>query len=111
VRFFTGGGSILSFQKLDNFKYDTLETDLFDIFFMYGIAFALIYLFIIFYFLYKTLEQKKYILFLLFLLMSFHSIMAGHIIFNAMSFIIVILLMPLVLDKTIYEKNNMFSPV
>jgi hypothetical protein len=99
LRFFTGGGSILSFQKPDNFTYDTLETDLFDIFFMFGIIFALIYLSIILFFLHKAFVYKKYTMVFIFLLVSFHSIMAGHVIFNGMSSIVVVMLMLLILNK------------
>jgi hypothetical protein len=110
IRFFSGGGSILSFQKPDNFTYDTLETDLFDVFFMYGIFFMTGYCLIILYFFCKSLKCKNYCLFVLFATASFHSIAAGHVIFNAMSAVIVIVLMLLILDKNSTRvQNNMFS--
>lgn len=104
IRFFTGGGGVLSFQQpADILLYDTLETDLFDLFFMYGIFVVLSYINIIIFLLYKSFKNK--ILFIISLAVSIHSIMSGHIIFNAMSGSILIVLMLLALDKN--EKNSM----
>ena len=84
LRWLFGGGSFLSFQNASKSKgYDTLETDPFDILFMYGLYGLVVYL--------STLliavrfdMRHPYILLGLVLLIA-HSIIAGHVVFNGMS--------------------------
>lgn len=84
LRWLFGGGSFLSFQNLSkSYGYDTLETDPFDILFMYGLYGLVVYL--------ATLliavrfnMRHPYILLGLVLLIA-HSFIAGHVVFNGMS--------------------------
>lgn len=83
-RFLFGAGAFISFQSYKGTNsFDTLETDLFDIFFMYGALGATVYLVVIVYLLYKL--RLHGVLFLCALLISFHSLIAGHVMFNGMS--------------------------
>tara|TARA_R110002050_G_scaffold79368_5_gene169687 strand:- start:5 stop:1228 length:1224 start_codon:yes stop_codon:yes gene_type:complete len=83
-RFLFGMGAFTSFQNsLTVTEFDTLETDLFDLFFMYGLLSVLFFLSTIGFVLFQLRKYK--ILFLGMLLLSLHSIMAGHVLFNGMS--------------------------
>ncbi len=83
-RMLFGMGAFSSFQNPETvLVFDTLETDLFDLLFMYGTTAVVFYLAIIFYTLY-VLRQYKLLL-LGMLLLSLHSIIAGHVLFNGMS--------------------------
>jgi hypothetical protein len=83
-RFFFGMGAFTSFQNpLFVTEFDTLETDLFDLFFMYGLISVLFFLSTIGFILFQLRKYK--ILFLGMLLLSLHSVMAGHVLFNGMS--------------------------
>lgn len=84
TRWFIGAGSYVSFQDPTAvFQYDTLESDVFDIFFMYGLAGVVAYCQM---FAYGAIMLKKHIYFLLtWGLLFMHSLFAGHVIFNGMS--------------------------
>lgn len=83
-RLLFGMGAFTSFQDpLTVTEYDTLETDLFDLLFMYGFISVLFFIFTIFFVLFKLRGHK--ILFFGMLLLSLHSIIAGHVLFNGMS--------------------------
>jgi hypothetical protein len=83
-RLIFGMGAFTSFQNpLKVVIFDTLETDLFDLFFMYGILSVIFFLTIIGFILYRLRKFK--ILFIGMLLLSLHSIIAGHVLFNGMS--------------------------
>ena len=84
MRMVFGSGSFLSFQD-PRFvvQYDTLETDLFDVLFMYGIIGVLLYLSFL---ISIAVRLFRYPLLLLsFFLLFFHSIIAGHVLFNGQS--------------------------
>lgn len=84
LRLVFGMGAFTSFQSPELVtKFDTLETDLFDLLFMYGFISILFYLSVIFFTLYYLRNYK--ILFVGMLLLSLHSIIAGHVLFNGMS--------------------------
>lgn len=84
IRFLFGSGSFLSYQNpIEIEAFDTLETDFFDILFMYGFLGLLAYLILFFYMLKKSLPEKK--IFLIILLLFGHSAIAGHVLFNGMS--------------------------
>ena len=83
-RFLFGSGAFLSFQDPSTVTaYDTLETDFFDVLFMYGfIGLSGYILFcgcLLYYFRYKPLLLITSILLVL------HSWLAGHVLFNGMS--------------------------
>jgi hypothetical protein len=83
VRYILGSGSFLSFQDpYSVVRYDTLETDLFDLLFMYGIPGVLFYLAV---FSIASIRLQRYpILLLALILMFLHSFVAGHVVFNGM---------------------------
>jgi hypothetical protein len=84
LRLVFGMGAFTSFQNpLKVTVFDTLETDLFDLFFMYGFLSVICFITIVCYVLYKLRKFK--ILFIGMLLLSLHSIIAGHVLFNGMS--------------------------
>jgi hypothetical protein len=84
IRSITGSGAFLSFQDPLNIEFfDTLETDFFDILFIYGIFGIALYIYCIFIVCWML---RKYKLFgFLFILIASHSLFAGHVIFNGMS--------------------------
>ena len=85
-----GGGAFISFRPyyVDGMVFDQLETDIFDVFFMYGIIGAIAYLSCIGFFLTKAIKTKNMFLTLVTLFFSFHSILAGHIIFDGIPMIV-----------------------
>ncbi|ANQ25222.1 O-antigen ligase family protein [Vibrio natriegens] len=83
-RFIFGSGAFLSFQDPSTVtSYDTLETDFFDVFFMYGFLGLSTYILfcgcLLFYF------RDKPLLLIASLLLILHSWLAGHVLFNGMS--------------------------
>jgi hypothetical protein len=84
LRLLFGSGAFLSFQNPDYVSiYDTLETDLFDVLFMYGLVGVSTFLT---FFAYIGYCLRKYFIFILaFTVLFFHSIVAGHVLFNGMS--------------------------
>ncbi|MFT6586823.1 MAG: hypothetical protein ACJAUY_001750 [Cognaticolwellia sp.] len=84
LRLLFGMGAFTSFQNpLSVQVFDTLETDLFDLLFMYGAFTVILYLTVISATLFKLRKHKVF--FFGMLLLSLHSIIAGHVIFNGMS--------------------------
>jgi len=90
LRLLFGSGAFVSYQVPENAIFDTLETDLFDVLFMYGIVGVSFFLTI---FIYILFSLRHHFIFLLAATLLFcHSIIAGHVIFNGMSsFAIVVL--------------------
>lgn len=102
-----GGGSFLSFRDPSFYvpAFDTLETDFFDVFFMYGVIGLSIYIFLLTYGFYKSAMKKDYGAFIIWWALSFHSLIAGHILLNGMSVIaIVIIIVTLKYDRKL--KND-----
>lgn len=101
-----GGGAFMSFRTefTPYMTLDILEMDLFDIFFMYGFIGVLIYLFLCFYYLKKCSRNK--ILFLLLFLFIFHSIIAGHIIFDGLPVVAGIII--ILLNNKDYQIKNKY---
>lgn len=90
-RLLFGGGAFLSYQSPKLMSgYDTLETDFFDVLFMYGILGLIFLLGIYTYILFKLRKEK--ILFLSATFCMSHSILAGHVIFNGMSSLCIVIL-------------------
>tara|TARA_R110001599_G_scaffold99341_1_gene254709 strand:- start:8395 stop:9552 length:1158 start_codon:yes stop_codon:yes gene_type:complete len=94
LRILLGGGSFLSFQNpAEAVLYDTLEMDWADIFFMYGLVGLLFYctFFIsgIFF-----LKDKFFLLFV-WIILLLHSVIAGHVIWNGMSIMLLSYLLAL----------------
>ncbi|KAA6325746.1 hypothetical protein EZS27_025076 [termite gut metagenome] len=106
-RLLLGGGALLSFrtQNLENIVLgDTLETDLFDILFMYGFVGVVIYIFIIIKIFYFTFYLRTFSFFV-FIAFFIHSIFAGHILFNGMSIVSGIILYIFVKERGKYIEN------
>ncbi|NRF27189.1 O-antigen ligase family protein [Vibrio coralliilyticus] len=83
-RLLFGSGALISFHSTTQPAFfDVLETDLFDLIFMYGLVSACIYLGLSVFICYKL--RKHTILFVASLLLLGHSVVAGHVIFNGMS--------------------------
>lgn len=89
-----GSGTFLSFRDPANNPqfFDMLESDLIDVFFMYGILGVAIYGYIFLKPAFFFFQKKLWIPLLLFSTVLFHSILAGHVIFNGMSILGVILM-------------------
>jgi len=84
LRWLFGKGSYFSFQNPTvSTGYDTLETDPFDVLFMYGIYGFSIYVAVLLITVRMNLSRPYILLGLVFLIV--HSIVAGHVIFNGMS--------------------------
>jgi hypothetical protein len=113
-RIFTGLGAFISFRNpyRNNYYFDTLETDFFDIFFMYGIIGLLIFLFLYIKILYNAIKNKIKGIFIFSFLVLSYSIIAGHCLFNAMSGVLIVYAAILSRYKQVekikagYEKNN-----
>ncbi|HDZ8847585.1 TPA: O-antigen ligase family protein [Aeromonas veronii] len=101
-RLIYGSGAFLSFQvPKSTVGYDTLETDFFDILFMYGFVGVISLMFVYFYVLFKV--KRVLILSIAGVLCFSHSLIAGHVIFNGMSSLCVVIL--LVLSQTAFERD------
>ncbi|WP_143072988.1 hypothetical protein [Parapedobacter indicus] len=89
-----GSGAFLSFRDPSNNPqlFDMLESDLIDVFFMFGFIGVAIYCYIFFKPAVFFFRKKLWIPLLLFSTVLFHSILAGHVIFNGMSILGVILM-------------------
>lgn len=86
-RIFFGSGAFVSFRSnLSDMKvFDTLERDLYDIFFMYGINMLILYFMFFIKNTYYGLVKKKYFFVIGFLCVFGYSLLAGHTVFNTMS--------------------------
>ncbi|GAW96963.1 MULTISPECIES: O-antigen ligase family protein [Colwellia] len=109
IRHFIGAGAFTSFQNpSDVVHFDTLETDLFDLFFMYGFLSVLYFSTLIIFVLYQLRVYKIFLLGML--LLSLHSVIAGHVLFNGMSSVCFVLFICIsgYLSKTrkIHDKIN-----
>lgn len=103
IRLPFGSGSFVSFQiPSSGVEFDTLETDFFDVLFMYGVWGALIYISVFIYMFKYSFFDKK--LFVVVLLLFLHSFFAGHVVFNGMTGILIPLL--LVLAKFLHSNRG-----
>lgn len=105
VRVLFGMGAFTSFQNPALvLAFDTLETDLFDLFFMYGFLFTLLYFL---FFIVGVIGLRKHKLLLCcFTLLYLHSILAGHVLFNGMSSIPLVVLFLMSKKITTKEANR-----
>lgn len=99
-RFFLGFGAYISFRDPSSTyqSIDSLESDLSDLFFMYGMIMLIIYLVFMFYILIKSISKKIYSLSLIFGLLLIHSLIAGHVMFNGMSGVMIPIVSLLILS-------------
>ncbi len=90
ARILIGGGATASYQPISPFvEFDTLETDIFDVFFMYG-AIGLV-LYIAFFALVAYRLRRRLFLLGGFLLVYAHSALAGHVLLNGMNALVLAL--------------------
>ncbi|WP_075603536.1 O-antigen ligase family protein [Saccharicrinis aurantiacus] len=108
-KFFVGGGSFLSFRPLPCPQvFDTIETDLFDVFFFYGLIGVFIYIYFFSYVLYIGIRNNARKVFVLGWCFLFaHSVLAGHIIFNGMSLLVLLSFF----YGMIYTSNNTYTSI
>ncbi len=101
LRVIFGLGIYMSFRDFsgDISIYDTLETDFFDVFFAYGVIGLMGYLFVFLHGVYISLVRKKYALAFCFIPTYAYSLIAGHILFNSMSIIPLLLVYALLLNS------------
>lgn len=87
LRLIFGFGVFLSYRDPFSaiYKFDTLESDAMDTFFMYGIVGFSIYVFSFCFLLFKFIKKKDFILFVATFCLFGYSFLAGHVLFNAMS--------------------------
>lgn len=81
--------------------YDTLETDIFDVLFMYGFI-GLIFLLSIYMYILCRLRKEKLLL-ISALLCILHSVFSGHVIFNGMSSLCIMVLFVLAKFNSIFR--------
>lgn len=94
IRLAFGGGVFLSFQDPSQIVvYDTLESDLFDIFFIYGFFGLMIYFTLILKPILISIKSKNYSFLIPLLFILLHSIIAGHVIFNGITGALLVILM------------------
>ncbi len=94
LRLFFGAGVFVSFQDFSqvNIEYKTMENDFFDVFFYFGLIGLFLYLCFIMIGYYKLYKQKNIILFFSWSAIVFYSIVAGHVLFNGMSNVALVIL-------------------
>jgi len=102
-RLIFGQGALVSFHDLETMKplhfsgsnltkYETLESDLFDVLFQYGSVLVMGYLLIMIGVSVRFLWMRQWLFLVAWLLICMFSILAGHTIFNGMSATLIILL-------------------
>lgn len=79
--------------------YDTLESDFLDVFYMYGVFGVLAYLGLFIFIFLSFIKKKRMYLAVVSLCTFSYSLVAGHVLFNAMSSMIVSILMLLAISS------------
>jgi hypothetical protein len=72
--------------------FDTLETDFFDIFFFYGVLGLSLYIVFFILSLIRAINNRNYFNGFIFFLVFVYSAVAGHVLFNSMSVVSLVLL-------------------
>lgn len=105
VKVIFGGGGYLSYQNPSlTVGYDIIEMDLADVFFMYGLMG--LFLLLLFFTLLIYMSRFSLPLFLAATLLVFHSLFAGHVVFNGMSSLAVVCLASVVFNKGFFDESN-----
>jgi len=101
LRFIFGAGVFLSFRNSSdvNLVYDTLESDFFDIYFSFGLLGLFLYLGVFFVGLFKIFKKFNLVVFLGWVILFSYSFIAGHVLFNAMSSMALIILYFIILKN------------
>ncbi|MFY8298530.1 hypothetical protein AAEU28_07165 [Pseudoalteromonas sp. SS15] len=93
LRLLIGGGGYFAYENLEllsDIRRKTLENDLFELFFCYGILAASAYFLFGLMAIFKGLLKGRYFLTACFSLVFLHSILAGHVLFNGTSSIMLV---------------------
>lgn len=113
LRLLFGLGVYMSFRDNtdDISKYDTLENDFFDIFFSYGFVGLFTYISFYLFHAFKAVNLKNYKVLIIFSSMFFISALIGHVLFDAMAVIPLILSAALTTVKlrSTLEKDRIYS--
>lgn len=101
LRFIFGAGVFISFRDHSdvNLVYDTLESDFFDVFFSFGLLGLILYLGIFFIALFKIVKKFNLVVFVGWITLFSYSFIAGHVLFNAMSSMGLIMLYLIILKN------------
>ena len=94
-----GGGAFYAYESLllsSELKRKFLENDLFELYFCYGVLPAVGYLCFITTAIIKGIYKRRYFLSFCLLMIFLHSILAGHVIFNGTSSIMLVFVLLLV---------------
>ena len=94
-----GGGAYFAYESFlfpIELKRKFLENDLFELFFCYGLTPALAYLFYLGSSIVRGTFSKKYFLSFCLFLVSLHSLLAGHVLFNGTSSIMLVFILLLI---------------
>jgi hypothetical protein len=110
LRLITGFGAFVSFRSpAEHYDgIDILESDLADLYFMYGVLSFLYFGFILFV-LAKSVANRSYFLGFAFSFLAAHSMLAGHVIFNGMSGTMFSLLPALILSRSSTVRSSFSS--
>lgn len=108
-RVLIGSGVFMSFRDFSSagLVYDTLENDFFDLFFAYGLLGLLLYLVFILDGFVKLIRKKNIVLAFAWLAVVTYSMIAGHVIFNAMSNISLMFIYFIINYERESEKNSL----
>ncbi|WP_343854495.1 hypothetical protein [Algoriphagus jejuensis] len=111
IRSIIGSGIFLSFRDYHDLSlpYDTLESDLFDVFFSYGAIGVLSYLLVILVGMYVSLRKSQYLLFVVWCSLCSYSLIAGHMLFNSMSNIAFLILFILILQSPRFSNEKKYN--
>jgi hypothetical protein len=100
LRLIFGMGSIISFMNpAEVDAFDTLETDFFDVFFFYGFVGIFFYLLLFLSAMYRIFYFRKYFIGFVFALVFAYSALAGHVLFNSMSVVSLVLAFVIIKNK------------
>ena len=102
-----GAGSFLSYESPTKFTllYKMMEMDSFDTFFMYGLIGIMVYIIVMYYCIINTLRKSK-VLTLATIAIFFHSIFAGHTMYDGLAVMAVVFIFLLIKDN---KPQNDFS--
>lgn len=108
VRFLFGAGGFVSFRSRSAsfLVLDTLERDVLDIFFMYGILGLSFYFFYYIRNIIHLIKSNELYFFSIFTMIFVYSAIAGHVVFNSMSGVTLVIIPLIVLSKHKKDENE-----
>ncbi|QFU23437.1 O-antigen ligase family protein [Shewanella eurypsychrophilus] len=108
IRFLFGAGAYYAYLDPSSAILTTrklLENDLFELFFSYGVMIPLLYIATYFVGVFKAFKTRNYFYVLLLSLIFFHSITAGHVIFNGTSSIMLAFTLALIFSHKVTDRT------